>query len=665
MLIFDQLKKSDHQLQWIAWGVLGGMWVLLMGLWYVQVISEKRYQSNLQDQSIRTVRLPAIRGKILDRNRIPLADNRASYNVNLYLEELRRSFTEEYIKHDKREFTNAHPSVPLTRAIIGQLEREARFHVVSNYLFQVSSIVQEPRFLVEKEFNRHYDEKRSLPLTLVQDLSIQQVARFVEKTPNLSTISLDIQPVRIYPFPVAAHLLGHLRLDTDLSADDEMPFHFPLPDYTGAKGIEWAFNDELRGRRGAKTVLVNRLQYRQSEEVLTAPTPGQNVVLTLDLHVQEAAERALAGRSNDVRGAVVAMDTRNGDILAMASSPTFDPNRFNSRISDEEWASLNDSELKPMFNRAIYGAYPPGSIFKIIVGLAGLEAGAINPEEIYRSRGFFQLRPRGHIWHDTAGEGDFDFRKAFYKSSNPYFSFYGLKTGPQKIVEMGRRFGLGERTGIVRGLETPGYFPKAETLRKQDGSRWMDGDTVNLCIGQGELKVTPLQMAVMTAAVANGGKLLKPRLIVQIEPQESNTPEQVIRFPAGEVRRQLNLNPQQLQIVRAAMLDDVEHRDEHGRLDGTGKSAAVKEMRVCGKTGTAQQPENGKIIHVTWFVSFAPFENARYAVVVVVEEGYSGGSTCAPIARDIYQALVKRDKQLGLPLDSLAEASTKTREQNN
>lgn len=662
MLIFDQLKKTERELKWIAWGTLGGMWVLIVGLWYVQVISEKRYQSNLQDQSIRTVRLPAIRGKIMDRNRIPLADNRASYNVNLYLEELRRNFTEEYLKHDKKEFTNAHPSLPLTRSIVGQLEREARFHVVSNYLFQVSSAVQEPRSLVEKEFNRHYEERRSLPLTLLRDLSDKQVARFAERTPNLATISLDIQPIRVYPYTnLAAHLLGHLKLDTDLSADDEMPFHFPLPDYKGVKGIEGAFDDELRGRRGAKMVVVNRLQYRQSEDLLTAATPGQNVVLTIDKSIQETAEAALSGRSNEVRGAVVVMDTRNGDVLAMVSSPTFDPNHFIAGFTDEEWsnAKMNDPELKPMFNRAIYGRYQPGSTFKIIVGLAALEAGIIDPKEIYTTKGYFQLRARGKPWHDLAPAGDYDFDRAFYRSSNEYFQFFGTKAGAHRIVEMGRRFGFGERTGIIKGLEASGYFPRPESLRKSDGSRWMEGDTANLCIGQGELELTPLQMAVMTAAVANGGKLLKPRLVMQIEPQENGPTDQIVRFPAAEIRRDLKLNSQHLDVIRQAMVHDVEYPE------GTGKGASVKGMRVCGKTGTAQKLENGNKVLVTSFVSFAPYENPRYAAVVIVEHGKSGAATCAPIARQIYEALLKRDKQLGAPLDSLVEASPKKAGQNN
>ncbi len=307
-----------------------------------------------------------------------------------------------------------------------------------------------------------------------------------------------------------------------------------------------------------------------------------------------------------------------------------------------------------MLNRATLGGYPPGSIFKIIVSLAGLESGILNTNEEFTSNGYYQINGHGHKWGDTAGAGKFKFEKAFYLSSNPYFIDYGLRIGFERIADMGRRMGLGQKTGLTSHQEAPGYFPDPSDKMKKDGSTWMAGDTANLCIGQGDLYVTPLQMAVMTAAVANGGNVFRPRLVDRIEPPDGGVP---IRFVPGQIQRHLNLNPENLAIVRNAMMLDVEHQDERGRFDGTGRRAAIAEMRVCGKTGTAQVMEGNKVkSYVTWFASFAPFDAPRYVVVVVVEtEHGSGGGTCAPVAHDIYEAIVKREHgALPKPRASLA-----------
>jgi len=656
MLIFDQLRKGDRDLQLLAVGVLGGMGILLASLWYLQVISAKRYRADLQGQSFRAVRVPATRGKILDRNGHALADNRPCYNVNLYLEELRRDFFFHYTNRVKPGFVQANPKTKLTRAVTDELQRQARHQVVSNYLAHVSGVIQQPRFLLEKEFHRHYDQKRSLPLPLLTDLSFQQVAMFAEKAPNLSSLALEAQPLRVYRHKsashasAAAHLVGHLE-KYDSTNDNELATQFRLlrlPDYRGSKGIEKAFDSELRGKPGIKLVLVNSMQYRQSEEMWIEPEPGQNVVLTIDLAIQQAAERALAAYRDgaSTRGAVVVMDANNGDILAAASSPAIDSNEFMSSLSPDRWAAMKDENLLPLFNRALYGTYQPGSTFKIITGLACLEAG-LNPDETFQSKGYFQLRPRGRQWRDTAGEGAFNFRRAFCYSSNPYFQSNGVfRAGPQRIMEMGQRFGLGEPTGVTKNLEAKGYYPNHEDLRKKDGGRWMPGDTANLCIGQGELTVTPLQMAVLTAAVANGGKLWQPRLVARVERQESDSKHPVVEYPAGQLRGAALVNPQHLALVRQAMLDDVEYRDPLPPYRrATGYKAFVKGMRVCGKTGTAQVfDEHGQLKeYTTWFVSFAPFESPRYVVVVVIEGGGSGGGDCCPIAEVVYQALLKID----------------------
>jgi penicillin-binding protein 2 len=370
------------------------------------------------------------------------------------------------------------------------------------------------------------------------------------------------------------------------------------------------------------------------------------VALTIDLPLQEATARALRNALPETRGAAVVMDCWTGDILAMSSVPTFDPGLFTGRISEEQWAQLSDEKLTPQLNRATYGTYLPGSIFKIVVALACLEAGTIQTSEVFESKGYYQVNGRGHIWGDTAGPGHFDFWRAFYLSSNPYFQDHGVRLGFEKVVEMGRRLGLGRRTGLATRQEAAGYFPYPLDKIKRDGSRWMPGDTANLSIGQGEISVTPLQMAVMTAAIANGGKLLEPRLIDRIEPQDPDAAQETVRFPQGQIRADLRLAPRNLDIVRRGMLMDVEHKDEVTGRYGTGHPAAVEGLRVCGKTGTAQVMDGRHLKeYVTWFVSFAPYDNPRYTVVVVIEGGASGTWTCAPVAHDIYQAIVHREQE--------------------
>jgi penicillin-binding protein 2 len=648
MLFFDQLKKGDSHLRAVATAVAVGLGVLISGLWYVQVVCANRYRADLQEQSLRIVRVPAIRGKILDRNGLALAENRPSYNVDLYLEEFRRYFRFEYTNRVLPAFRATHPGTRPAGKVDEALQSSARCRVMSNLVLRVSSVVREPQLLNEKQFTNHYDNLRSLPFPLMRDLSVQQVAMFAENSARLPNLALDVQPLRLYPWTnTAAQLVGHVQREDSPSDEDDISFQFRLPDYIGAMGLELAFDQELRGRPGVKSVLVNNLQYRQAEEILMPSQPGQNVFLTIDLPLQRAAERALRNKGVATRGAAVIMDSRSGDILALASAPTFDPNDFVPSISTDEWSKLLDPELRPLLNRATYGAYPIGSIFKIIVSLAGLEMGSIRTNEEFVAKTFYQINGHGHPWHCTAPAGTYKFDRAFYLSCNCYFIDHGLQIGFERIADMGRRCGFGSRTGLIKNLDTAGYFPDPSDMIKNDGTRWMPGDTANLCIGQGEIRVTPLQVAIMTCAIANGGKVLEPRLVDRIEPQDAASGGEIVRFPSGQVRRELKVEPQNLQIVRNAMLMDVEHRDETtGRL-GTGHAAAVQGMRVCGKTGTAQVLVPGKPKDwITWFVSFAPFETPRYTVVIVVESGASGGDTCAPIAHDIFEAIVKREQPL-------------------
>jgi penicillin-binding protein 2 len=626
MFVIDSLQNRDRSLRLLAGGVLAGLLMLLGGLWYVQVISSERYQEGLLDQAYRTVRLPAVRGRILDRNGIPLAENRPSYNLDLYLADLSRHFAETY-RHIR-------PAGWLSRVEREALERQARLLVVSNIVQQVSGSLQQPRGLNEKLFHRHYEEQRALPLTILENLQPAQVARFAEQPPKVPGVELEVQPTRHYPFAsTAAHLLGALRRDDSSVEDEESFYHYRLPDFKGLVGIEAIFDEHLRGKAGAKAMMVNRLGYRSTETIQTAPEPGEHVTLTIDLPLQQVAERALVNANGpDTRGAAVVLDARNGDVLAMASVPTFDPNLFLGRIPPEEMERLNDAKQRPQINRATQENYLPGSIFKVVVALAALDLGVLDPAEVIHNPGYYQLAKRRV--DDTAAPGNYDFRRAFDRSSNTYFITQGLKPGVlQRVIDIGQKLHLGERLEILPRQETKGHFPSMTDVARG----WSDGDTANLSIGQGPISVTPVHMALMTAAVVNGGKVFWPRLVARIDPADPTSGEAVKEFPAGRVRDQLDVKTNTFQIVRKAMLDEVADRD------GTGKEAAVPGLLIGGKTGTAQIELGGRVVdHTTWFVSAAPMDNPRFIVVVMVESGQSGAKTCAPVAAKIYREIQRR-----------------------
>jgi penicillin-binding protein 2 len=652
MLIFDQLKKNDPALRLLATVVFGGLLLLFAGLWWVQVVSSRYYENKLETQSYRTVRVPAPRGKILDRNRTPLAENEPGYNLSLYLEELSRDFQTNF-NLNLAAYRKA--GVKLKVEQRRDLARLTRYAVASNIVARISASLDEPLTLDFTNFERHYKTELALPLTVSSNLNAAQIAR-IEESPDLpASVEVDVQPVRVYPHgQTAVHLLGYVRHDDSSAEGEEAFFNHRLPDFRGIVGVEGAFDSELRGKAGERSELVDNLGYRQSETLLTPAEPGQNIILTVDLPLQLAVEKSLQRYGPETRGAVVVMDVHSGDVLAMASSPMFDPNLFTRPINHDEWERLSDERLRPQINRACHENYAPGSIFKMVVAMAALENG-LNPAEVYT----VQADPnpasakrvgKGCIFigkrkiEDTAPAGDYNFRQAFIHSSNAYFIDRGLRAGIDSIVRIGERLHLGELTHVLPpSQETPGIFPSPRRIH----SGWTDGDTANACIGQGEVNVTPLQMAVVTAAIANGGKVLWPRLIDRIEPQDPASGQPALVYRSGSVRDQLGVSQRTLDIVREGMLADVEDPE------GTGREAAVPGFRVCGKTGTAQVKDtsNQLVGYNLWFSSYAPYENPRYAVVIMIETdgSGSGGTTCAPVAREIYLALQQREAQPSRP----------------
>ncbi|HUB88064.1 MAG TPA: penicillin-binding transpeptidase domain-containing protein [Verrucomicrobiae bacterium] len=662
MLIFDELKKNDPQLRLVAMAVAGGLGILLAGLWWVQIASAHEYQNNLETQTYRTVRLPAARGEILDREGRVLAENRPRYDLSLFLDDLQDRFDAAYRQLHEQAIAEQTRTIATREKELGrsltkterkqfafsdaqleQMRQQARDAVANSVVAQIGQELGLPLTLDEKKFEFAYREQRALPYNIVQDANAVQVARFEEQNPGTNGAALNIQPVRVYPNgDLASHVLGYVTRDDSSVVGEDAFFNYRLPDYRGVVGIEGGYDAYLRGRAGEESLLVNSLGYRQSETVWTPPEPGRNVVLTIDLDVQRAAQESLLTHQGpDARAAIVVMDVNSGDVLAMVSSPAFDPNDFVNGFTPAEWQRLNDTNLDVQLNRATQENYAPGSIFKPVVALAALEDG-LDPNATVHNPGYVMVGRR-HIG-DLAPPGEYDLKHAIIYSCNTYFVTIGLRAGITNIIRMAEKFHFGERTALKTRQETSGILPTLSQVTQPD---WLAGDSANICIGQGDLAVTPLQMAVAYAAIANGGKVLWPRLVERIEPEDPDSGEAPTVFPSGIVRDELDVKPANLNILRKAMLAETEDPE------GTGHAAVVgPAMEICGKTGTAQvmDAHNREIGRTTWFASFAPYDHPRYAVVVMVENGTYGGPTCAPIAHDIYEELLKKDEASGQTL---------------
>jgi penicillin-binding protein 2 len=638
---------------------------LFVGLWWVQVVKTREYQVHREAQAYRTVRLPAIRGKILDREGRVLADNHARYNLCLYFDDLNDEFKKEYERIRPVKISVVRPPfwefwsnaktlhtnrVRLKSSEMDVLALQARCNVVARAVAELGRELGEPLTLDLKKFTRSYAEERAMPFTVLPNLDENQIAKFQEKYTGGLGAQIVLEPERDYPNgTLAAHLIGELtREDQAQSLEGEEAFYnYRLPDYVGKTGIEGKYNNELHGHPGVAAVLVNNMGYRISEDVDTPPQAGADVTLTVDLDIQRVAEDALAGAikehaGEEVNGAVVVMDARDGDVLAMASAPVFDPNDFAGGISSEKYNALQQVQAEK--NRATFENYAPGSIFKPVVGLVALDNG-LNPNETYHVEKNPAKPDHGCIYvgrrkiEDTAPSGDYDFKHALIHSSNSYFINYGLQVAHiENIVALGRQFHFGERTGLFSNQETKGSFPTFAQVQKRSG--WTDGETANICIGQGAIDVTPLQIAVAYSAIANGGTVFWPRIVSRIS--SSDAPDAATNFPTAQVRDRLNVKASSMRILHAAMFDDVQSQE------GTGKKAKVAGLNICAKTGTAQvQDEHNRLVgHNYWFASFAPAESPRYVVVAMLQSptlGGSGGDNCAPIAHDIYEEILKKE----------------------
>lgn len=583
----------------LLWLALMGLFVpLVYRLWNLQVAQGMEYQRRLVKQSLRSVRIPGVRGRILDRQGERLADNRPSYCISLYLEELRQS---------------------------GSLQRTV--DNVMDRLDRIAEVLDRPRELGPEAVRVHLSRRTPLPLVAWRDLDETAMARFTEHAAEFPGADLSVEPVRTYPQQVSAcHLLGYVGraeipgADADGGAPEK--FHYYLPEMAGKAGIEKRLDGVLRANAGGKLeIQVDVAGFKFDEVSRRAPGRGSDVHLALDRRIQLAAEAVLAGE----RGAAVVVDPRNGDVLALASSPGYDPNLFVPTVTAEAWNRLLMDEGRPLFNRATGGEYAPGSTFKPLVLLAALHNGKISPGTRFACPGYLDLgTARFRCWQHW-GHGSLDLRSALRYSCNVYLYHAALTCGPEAVQALARACGFGRKTGISLDFERAGLVPDDAWKRAERRDSWRDGDTCNLSIGQGALLVTPLQLAMFAAALANGGTLWQPRLVTQIAPADGS-PQAIAPAPAPDGPR---WDAPHIRAVREGMREAVNEQD------GSGKRAALPNVTVAAKTGTAEYGVKGSGRKMTWMIAFAPYDDPRYAVALLVEDGISGGTTAAPRVKEL------------------------------
>ncbi|MCK4548366.1 MAG: penicillin-binding protein 2 [Candidatus Eisenbacteria sp.] len=559
----------------------------------LQVVHGARYKQMAEENQIKIRRHRAPRGLILDRNGWVLADNRPSYDLAVIFSE-----TPQDSAHVRR-----------LAALAG-----------------VDTSVIAGGFAKAK---RHPHE----PVKIVRDIPFEAVARIEEQRNWLPGTSIEADPIRSYSSgAMACHLLGYQGEVSDNELRRLRSQGYRPGDYLGRTGVEEIWEAALRGTDGAIFIRVDA-HGREVGPVrgkkAVQPRPGNNVFLTLDLGLQAAAEEAFQGVE---RGACVVLDPGTGEILAMVSRPSFDPNAFAGGINPEMWRVLLEDPALPLLSRAVSASYPPGSTFKIITSTCALQLDCLGDVPEFRPCfGGYRFGNRWFGCWKEGGHGRLDLRSAFIQSCDTFFYQVGERLTIDELSDCMFRFGFGKRTGIDLPSEATGLVPTRKWYDEKYGvGGWTQGLMLNLSIGQGEILATPLQMAAAVAVIGNGGVFWTPHLFLRLE-----TPEgKCLREPRGRMRR-VNIRDEILVFMQEAMLGVVEHER------GTGRAARVAGVRVGGKTGTAQNPHGED--HAL-FVALAPVDEARVALAVVVENGGHGGAVAAPIAGKIMSAFFAMDQ---------------------
>jgi penicillin-binding protein 2 len=589
----DQARRTLGRLALVVLSLFG---ILFLRLWSLQLVEGDELRQRSEHNRIRLQDLPPWRGMIMDRHGDILVSNRPSFDLVVVLEDvadfsLLAQRLASLLKFDGQQ-------------ILGQLEGTQRsgFHQVR----------------------------------LKGDLSWREMALVETFKAELPGVSTMVYPKREYRHKgLACHLLGYLGEISDTQLKSGRYPKYKMGDYLGKRGIELAWEDFLRGQRGSRRLEVDAFGRELGRLDQNLSSPGANVFLTLDLKLQQETEACLEDKS----GAIVALDPQNGKVLAMASAPPFSQEAFERGLSSKEWQELCQRKDHPLENRALKGQYPPGSTFKIVMAVAGLEEKVITPSTVIYCNG---AMPFGkHVFHcwRKGGHGGMNLHSALVNSCDIYFYTLGRRLGIERVAKWSKRFGLGAPTGLKLDKEMPGLAASPAWKLARFGQPWQEGDTVSIAIGQGYNLATPIQMAQVVAAVANGGTIYEPQLLEKVE------------SPAGEVlyqakpiiKSRLDADPKNLALVQKALLGVVN--------DGTGRGARLPYLEAAGKTGTSQvvalEKEKSKRKehqNHAWFVAYAPYNEPRLALAVLVEHAGGGGAVAAPLAKRLMAAFFPEPK---------------------
>ena len=596
----DTKQRVAAKLTAIQIGVALLFGVLAVGFWYLQVVQHARFEELAENNHQRRLALRAPRGVLYDRNGRVLVENRESFSISIVREHSR--------------------DLERTIALLARVLGLEAAHV---------------RELVD----RHRREPAYQPIVVVDDASLAQVAAVTARRLDfeLPDVVVERVPARRYPTEsLAAHLFGYVGEATDVLAG------LASGAIVGQSGVEKAYNRDLMGTDGAKLVVVNSVgrEMRTLDEV--PPVGGKRLQLTIDFDVQKAVEDAF--KASGFNGAAVFLEPSSGEVLAFASVPGYDPNAFASGINRATWSALNGDQMKPLQNRAIQGRYSPGSTFKMAVALAALEEGVVTPEQTVHCSGGANFYGRVFKCWKKGGHGSVDLRHAIEDSCDVYFYTVGNMLGVDRINKWATLLGLGVRSGIDLPNEVQGLVPSTEWKREKLKEKWYAGETISVSIGQGQVSVTPISLAVYMATLANGGTRVTPHVVRAVDDGTGWRP-----LPAPAPQSVATLNPDKLQAIRDGLWMVVNG-------GGTGKRARIEGKDVAGKTGTAQVISNeGRLAARStrdlhdhgWFSFFAPRDNPQIAGVVFLEHGYHSANAASVAHHALDTFFAKKD---GRPL---------------
>lgn len=574
-------------------------------LWYLQVLKGREFSVASERNRVREVTRPAPRGFIYDRDGSLILANRPFFDLVVIPQYL--------------------------------TDREKTLKIVSN-LFHI------PPEQIEKRLQEASTLPHFVPVRIKKNLTLHEVAMVESNKFFMPGIEVDTAPRRDYARSDSAHLLGYLGEVTqkgiDILNSQSKDYQYRLGATTGMLGVERKFEQYLRGAEGKEYLQVDaygRLRSTSISELNLYQSKlakrGYDLYLTIDQEVQRAAVDAFRQKN----GAVVALDPRTGEVLAYVSNPNFDLSIYQEGLSGEDWQSLQSNPFKPLLDKVTGGAYPPGSTFKIIMAIAGLEEGVVTPDKTWHCGGSFSLGNATWRCHDKKGHGIVNMRRSLEVSCDVYYYQLGNILGADRIAKWSKLFGLGEKTDLNLNMEVSGIVPSPDWKLRVKNQPWTAGDTINVSIGQGFNLTTPIQIAAAYAALGNDGKLFRPFLLKKVMDETGR----VIDEEKPLLRRKLPIRPENLKVVQMGSLDVVE--------TGTGKRAKVKGFTVAGKSGTAQTAAlhaANKMDELAfqqrdhaWFAAYSPAENPEIAVVAISEyDGGHGGSEAGPIAQKVIEA---------------------------